>query len=136
MIEVTCAIIINDSKILAVQRGPESSHPLEWEFPGGKIHPGETAEECIVREISEELIIRIVVLNQLELVEYDYGSKQIRLIPFVCKIDSGEIVLTEHIAKRWIVIAEWTELDWSGADQELIQKNQKFLFSILPNEGR
>lgn len=136
MIEVTCAIIINDSKILAVQRGQESSHPLEWEFPGGKIHPGETAEQCIVREISEELIIRIVVLNQLELVEYDYGSKQIRLIPFVCKIDSGEIVLTEHIAKRWIDITEWTELDWSGADQELIQKNQKFLFSILPNVGR
>lgn len=136
MIEVTCAIIINDSKILAVQRGQESSHPLEWEFPGGKIHPGETAEQCIVREISEELIIRIVVLNQLELVEYDYGSKQIRLIPFVCKIDSGEIVLTEHIAKRWIVIAEWPKLNWSGADQELIQKNQKFLFSILPNVGR
>lgn len=136
MIEVTCAIIINDSKILAVQRGQESSHPLEWEFPGGKIHPGETAEQCIVREISEELIIRIVVLNQLELVEYDYGSKQIRLIPFVCKIDSGEIVLTEHIAKCWIAIVEWTELNWSGADQELIQKNQKFLFSILPNEGR
>ena len=59
MIEVSCAIIIKDSKILAVQRGPESSHPWKWEFPGGKIHPGETAAECVIREIEEELQLRI-----------------------------------------------------------------------------
>lgn len=122
--------------MLAVQRGPESDHPWQWEFPGGKIRSGETAEECIVREISEELTIGIEVLTQLLPVEFDYGSKQIYLIPFVCKIDSGEIVLTEHVTKRWISIGEWNELDWSGADRELILKNQESLFSILPNVGR
>jgi 8-oxo-dGTP diphosphatase len=125
MIEVSCAIIIKDSKILAVQRGPESSHPWKWEFPGGKIHPDETAAQCVIREIEEELRLRIEVQEQLEYIEFDYGIKQIRLIPFICKIASGEIVLTEHVAKCWFDLDEWQTIDWSGADHELILKNQK-----------
>jgi len=125
MIEVSCAIIIADSKILAVQRGQESSHPLKWEFPGGKIHPEETAAQCVVREIEEELMLRIEVLFQLESVEFDYGTKQIRLIPFVCKITSGELILNEHVAKCWFNLDEWQTIDWSGADRELILKNQE-----------
>jgi 8-oxo-dGTP diphosphatase len=125
MIEVSCAIIIKDSKILAVQRGPESSHPWKWEFPGGKIHPDETAAQCVIREIEEELRLRIEVQEQLECIEFDYGTKQIRLIPFICKIAFGEIVLTEHVAKCWFDLDEWQTIDWSGADHELILKNQK-----------
>lgn len=125
MIEVSCAIIIKDSKILAVQRGPESSHPWKWEFPGGKIHHDETAAQCVIREIEEELRLRIEVLGQLEFVEFDYGTKQIRLIPFICKIISGEIILTEHVAKCWFDLDQWQTIDWSGADQELILKNQE-----------
>jgi 8-oxo-dGTP diphosphatase len=125
MIEVSCAIIIKDSKILAVQRGPESSHPWKWEFTGGKIHPDEAAAQCVIREIEEELRLRIEVQEQLEYIEFDYGIKQIRLIPFICKIASGEIVLTEHVAKCWFDLDEWQTIDWSGADHELILKNQK-----------
>jgi len=125
MIEVSCAIIIKDSKILSVQRGPESSHPWKWEFPGGKIHPGETAAQCITREIEEELQLRIEVLAQLESIEFDYGIKQIRLIPFICKIASGELILTEHVAKCWFDLSEWQTIDWSGADRELILNNQE-----------
>ena len=125
MIEVSCAIIIADSKILAVQRGPESSHPFKWEFPGGKIHSEETAAQCVVREIEEELMLRIEVLFRLESVEFDYGTKQIRLIPFICKITSGEVMLTEHVAKCWFNLDEWQTIDWSGADRELILKNQE-----------
>ena len=127
MIEVCCAIILKESKILAVQRGPKSNHPWKWEFPGGKVNSAETAEECIVREISEELTIRIEIQNQLVPVEFDYGSKQIRLIPFVCKIISGEIILTEHVAQRWLNLDEYKTLNWSGADRELILKNQENL---------
>lgn len=132
MVQVCCAIILKESKILAVQRGPESSHPWKWEFPGGKINAGETAEESIIREIEEELTVRIEVLNQLVPVEFDYGSKQICLIPFFCKITSGEIKLTEHIAMQWLEFEELLSVDWSGADRELILKNQeslKLLFS-------
>jgi 8-oxo-dGTP diphosphatase len=131
MIEVCCAIIVKESKILAVQRGPKSDHPWKWEFPGGKINPGETAEECIVREISEELRLRIEVENQLVSIEFDYGSKQIRLLPFVCKIISGEIILTEHVAKRWVDFEECESLNWSGADLELIVKNRESLKLLL-----
>ena len=131
MIEVCCAIIVKESKILAVQRGPKSDHPWKWEFPGGKINSDETAVECIVREISEELTIQIEVFRQLMPVEFDYGSKQIRLIPFVCKIISGEIILTEHVAKRWVNFDKCETLDWSGADLELILKNRESLKLLL-----
>ena len=125
MIEVSCAIILKDSKILAVQRGPKSSHPLKWEFPGGKINPKETATECIVREIEEELRIRIEVQKQLESIEFDYGNKQIRLIPFIGIIASGDIILTEHVAKYWFSFDQWQTIDWSEADYELILKNEE-----------
>ena len=125
MIEVSCAIIIKGSKILAVQRGQGSSHPWKWEFPGGKIHSDETASQCVVREIEEELQLRIEVQEQLEYIEFDYGNKQIRLIPFICKMTSGELILTEHAAKYWFDFDHWQTIDWSGADSELILKNQE-----------
>lgn len=130
MIDVCCAIILNGSKILAVQRGPGSSHPMKWEFPGGKIQLNETAEKCIIREIEEELKVRIKIVNQLLSIDFDYGTKQISLIPFVCKIVSGEIILTEHIAKCWFNFDEWETIDWSGADRELILKNYNDLRSL------
>jgi len=130
MIDVCCAIILNGPKILAVQRGPESSHPMKWEFPGGKIQLNETAEKCIVREIEEELKVRIKIVNQLLPIDFDYGTKQISLIPFVCEIISGEIILTEHIAKCWFNFDEWETIDWSGADRELILKNYNDLRSL------
>jgi len=131
MIEVCCAIIVDEIKILAVQRGPESSHPWLWEFPGGKVHSDETPEQCIIREIEEELTLKIDILNHLEAVEFDYGTKQIRLIPYVCQIVSGEIILTEHTAMRWFCLDEWETIDWSGADRELILKNADNLKGLL-----
>ena len=125
MIEVSCAIIMKDSKILAVQHGPGTSHPWKWEFPGGKIHPDETAAQCIIREIEEELRIRIEVQKQLESIEFDYGNKQIRLIPFIGIIASGDIILTEHVAKYWFSFDQWQTIDWSEADYELILKNEE-----------
>ena len=125
MIDVCCAIIIKDAKILAVQRGPESSHPWQWEFPGGKIHFDENEEQCIVREIDEELSVEVDVIDRLQSIEFDYGTKKIRLIPFVCQIISGEIMLTEHVAQRWFSLEEWKSFNWSGADYELIRINQE-----------
>lgn len=136
MIEVCCAIIVKDSRILAAQRGPESSHPMEWEFPGGKIYPDETAEQCIVREIGEELTVGIEVLTHLVPIEFDYGTKQIRLIPFVCRIVSGEINLTEHVNQRWLNPDELISLNWSDADRELIRINQESLKLITLEFGK
>jgi 8-oxo-dGTP diphosphatase len=130
MIEVCCALIMSNDKILAVQRGPESNHPYLWEFPGGKIQEDESAEQCIIREIEEELSVRINVLFQLEPIEFDYGIKQIRLFPFVCKITSGEIILNEHLAQHWFSFGEWETIDWLDADRKLVLRNQETLKSL------
>jgi len=131
MIEVCCAIIVKEFKILAVQRGPQSNHPWKWEFPGGKINPLETAEQCIVREIEEELMIRLGISEPLLTVEYDYGKGQLRLIPFVCKVLSGEIKLMEHADLQWFALEEWETLDWLDADRDLILKNRERLKLLL-----
>jgi len=130
MIDVTCAIIFQDHKILAVQRGPETGHPFQWEFPGGKTNEHETPEECIKREIREELSVEIMILRHLNAIEHDYANKQKRLLPFFCTIASGKIILTEHIAFRWLEKAELVDLDWSEADRILIEKNSDFFNTL------
>lgn len=131
MIEVCCAIIASESRILAVQRGPGSKHPWKWEFPGGKVHSLETPEECIVREIEEELRIGIEILEPLLSVEFDYGKGMIKLIPYLCRVVRGEMVLTEHVALRWITLDEWQTLDWQEADVQLMHKNLEGLKTLL-----
>lgn len=117
MIPVTCAIIRNeDRKVLVVQRGEASDHPFKWEFPGGKLDPAETEEDCIIREISEELSIDIVIYGRLPEVEYDYGFKQIRLIPFICDTLDEKPVLSEHNDYKWAGVNDLDSFDFSGAD--------------------
>jgi 8-oxo-dGTP diphosphatase len=117
MINVTCAIIRNeDDKVLIVRRGETSDHPFKWEFPGGKLHPEETGEECIIREIEEELSMKIVILAKLPEVEHDYGIKQIRLIPFICDTLDELPFLTEHVAYKWLQAEELPSVDFSEAD--------------------
>ncbi len=117
MINVTCAIIRNeDDEVLIVQRGHHTEHPLKWEFPGGKVHNDESEEECIIREIKEELSIDIVICSRLRNVEHDYGHKQIRLIPFVCDTLDDLPLLSEHIDFKWIEADKLLSVDFSEAD--------------------
>lgn len=131
MIDVCCAIILQDKLVLAVQHGIKSHHPGKWEFPGGKIKTGETAPACIVREIQEELAVEIEVLAELSSVGFDYGMKQVKLIPFVSKIQSGSLMLTEHANLQWFNLDNWAEFDWLEADRELIVKNLEQIKSFL-----
>jgi 8-oxo-dGTP diphosphatase len=121
MLKVTCAIIIQDNRILVTQNPAESDHPFQWEFPGGKIKPGELAKDCIVREIREELGIEINILKTLNSIAFDYGFKKIELIPFLCSIKTGEIKLYEHHAFAWVKVTDLENIDFSGADLELIR---------------
>jgi 8-oxo-dGTP diphosphatase len=117
MIKVTCAIIRNEeNEVLVVQRGEKSDHPLKWEFPGGKLKENETEEECIIRETREELSMDIVICRRMTDTEYDYGFKQIRLIPFICDTLDELPFLSEHIAYKWLDPAEITNVDLSEAD--------------------
>lgn len=129
MIQVTCALLIHEGKVLITQNGAESAHPFQWEFPGGKINPEETAKACIIREIKEELELDIVVIEDLVAVEHDYGIKKIILIPFVCSIAGGSLKLNNHIDKKWIAFSDLKEVDFSAADKRLISlgENRKLL---------
>lgn len=117
MIDVTCAIIRNEeNEILVVQRGEKSDHPFKWEFPGGKITQDESLEECIIREIDEELSMNIVICGKLDPVEYDYGHKQVRLYPFICDTIDELPFLSEHLAYRWIKDEDLKSIDFCEAD--------------------
>ena len=118
---VACAIIEQDDKILAVQRSERMNLPLKWEFPGGKIKQGESPKQCVVREVSEELNLRIAVRQSLPSVTHDYDDFFVTLYPFTCAIVSGEITLYEHKALLWLSPHELWSLDWVDAD-----------FAILP----
>lgn len=121
MIEVSCALIIDGSKILVAQNREDSDHPGKWEFPGGKVKRNETPEQSIVREIKEELNLVVVVWQKLKPVLYDYGHKTIRLIPFVCSIKSGEPMLNDHKATEWVELEQCKNIDFSEADRALLQ---------------
>lgn len=131
MIDVACAIIRNEEEdVLIVQRGEMTDHPLKWEFPGGKLNPEEAAEECIIREIREELSMEIVIVRKLAAVEHDYGFRQIRLIPFICDTLDDLPFLSEHIDYKWIEPDELSSVDFSEADIE-VAKNYLEKFSSL-----
>lgn len=117
MIEVSCAVIRNDEfSVLVVQRGPATDHPYKWEFPGGKVDSGETAEDSVIREVAEELNMEIIIAGTMGSVEHDYGHKQIRLTPFICDTLDEKPVLSEHIAWQWVTIGELADIDFSEAD--------------------
>ena len=101
-LHVTCAIIEQDGCVLVAQRSCTMAMPLKWEFPGGKIKPGETPEHCLCREIAEELTLKVVVHHALAEVIHAYPDFTITLYPFVCTILSGTIILREHAAVTWL----------------------------------
>ncbi|MCH2021555.1 MAG: (deoxy)nucleoside triphosphate pyrophosphohydrolase [Saprospiraceae bacterium] len=102
LLRVTCGVISQDGKFLIVQHGHASKNALKWEFPGGKIEYGETEEQCIERELKEELNIQIKVLKRMNPVVCEEAEYIIELIPFHCCIISGKITLLEHIKMAWI----------------------------------
>jgi 8-oxo-dGTP diphosphatase len=117
MILVTCAVIRNDdNEVLVVQRGEKTDHPFKWEFPGGKLRKGETEEECIIREIREELSMDVIINRRFESVVHDYGHKKITLIPFICDTLDELPVLTEHNDFKWVAPEDLVSVDFCEAD--------------------
>lgn len=121
MLKVVCAIIVNKQKILATQLAFGSDRAYEWEFPGGKIDPGESAEAAIVREIREELWVDIRICKTMTTIIHNDGKKVFELIPFLCEIISGEVKLTEHNQICWICFEDVEKMNFSKADKQLIQ---------------
>ena len=125
-VKVVAAIIIHENKIFATQRG-YGEFKDGWEFPGGKIEPGETSQEALVREIKEELDIEIKVKDFLETVEYDYPGFHLSMDCFFCTIKSGELVLKEHEAAKWLTVETLDSVDWLPADQGLVEGIREYM---------
>lgn len=120
-IEVAAAIITHSGRIFATQRG-YGEFKDGWEFPGGKMEPGETPQQALVREIQEELDTEIEVGELVETVEYDYPGFHLTMHCFLCTIRSGDLVLKEHEAARWLTREELDDVDWLPADVKAVEK--------------
>lgn len=119
-IHVACAIIERDGLVLAARRNESMNMPLKWEFPGGKIDPGESPCECVHRELLEEMAVTVKVTAALPTHTHHYADFSVTLYPFVCAIAAGEIVLREHAAMVWLAPEKLASLDWAEADYPII----------------
>lgn len=127
MIEAACAVIMRDDKIFCAQRSEKMRHPLQWEFPGGKLEKNESPRACIVREIKEELLVQIEVLQPLTPNVFDYGNDyKVLLFPFICRLTSGEPVLTEHKQYQWLRPDQLADLNWVEGDLPVVQTLSSF----------
>ncbi len=127
-VEVSAALIFRDGKILITQRHANSHLGGLWEFPGGKREPGETFEQCLVREIREELGLEISVGELFEEIVHAYLEKSIRLKFFICKILSGEPQPLDCAAVKWVTKSELTAFDFPAADARLLEKLRAYSF--------
>ncbi len=115
------AAVIHDGagRVLALKCSP-SRHDGGWEFPGGKIEPGESPEAALQREIMEELELEITVEHLLHTVERDYPAFHLRLHCYACRIRGGELQLHEHTAFRWLAADELDSVPWLPADEDVL----------------
>ena len=124
-IRVAAAIIKRDNngqaEIFSTQRG-YGAYKDWWEFPGGKIEEGETAEEALLREIQEELGVEVVIEELLCSVEYDYPEFHLSMDCFFCHVESGEIKLLEHEAAKWLNVDNLYSVKWLPADDDVLKK--------------
>ena len=120
-IVVVAAIIVRDGRIFATQRGYGDWKDW-WEFPGGKVEPGESPEDALKREIREELATEIEVDELLTTVEYDYPKFHLTMHCYLCTIISGDLSLLEHEDARWLALDELDCVKWLPADKDVIEK--------------
>ena len=130
-IRVVAAIIKKKNEkgepiIFATQRG-YGDFKGGWEFPGGKIEEGETPQEALIREIREELETEIVVGELIDTIEYDYPTFHLSMDCFWAEIVSGDLVLTEHEAAKWLTKEELNSVEWLPADITLIDKIREII---------
>ena len=120
-INVVCALIFHEGKLLATQRG-YGEYAGGWEFPGGKIEPGELPEDAVRRELKEELDLEVKVGQRFDTVEYDYPTFHLSMQCFLCTMGNREFVLKEHVDARWLDRDTADEVEWLPADEVLVKK--------------
>jgi 8-oxo-dGTP diphosphatase len=123
-IEVVAGVIFCKDEILCVQRNKNKLHYIseKFEFPGGKIEPGESKEEALHRELLEELNLSIKIKSFFMTVAHEYPDFELIMHTYICEIESKELKLNEHIDKKWLKVNELNQLDWAGADIPIVEK--------------
>ena len=124
--EVVAAIIVKDGRVFATQRGYGDFKDW-WEFPGGKIEPGESPEQALVREIREELDAEIHIQSLLRTVEWDYPAFHLTLHCFICSLVRDALHLNEHEAARWLGPDELDSVRWLPADEQMLPLIAEYL---------
>ena len=130
IIEVVAAIIQRDGAYFTTQRGYGEFEGM-WEFPGGKIEPGESREVALKREIQEELGVDITIDKFLCTTDYDYPSFHLTMHCYLCSVVSGEIELREHMSARWLTTKTLDSVEWLPADKEVIENIKVYYKHIV-----
>lgn len=118
---VICDSLKNTTKIFATAKG-YGEFKGRWEFPGGKVEDGETSQQALIREIQEELEVKIKVGELIDTIEYDYPTFHLSMDCFLCAVEDGKIILKEAEAAKWLGKNDLYSVDWLPADIELIEK--------------
>lgn len=130
MIEVVCGLVTDrDGRFLACLRPAGKHLGGLWEFPGGKVEPGETPESALARELREELAVTVVVGNPLRPVVWQYDRVTIRLLPYFCTIASGGLSPAEHERILWCAPDDFESLEWAPADQPVLDQIREAIAS-------
>lgn len=120
-LQVSCGILQQGDRILALRRKDGTELGGKWEFPGGKIHPGETPVACLERELKEELNIEVTIGEPLPLVHHAYPHRTILLYPFICNSSSPIETLVDHDGILWGKPENLRSLDWAEADRKVLE---------------
>ena len=121
---VTAAVLRREATILLARRAPKESLAGMWEFPGGKVHPGESVEECLARELREELTIECTIGQRVADSEYHYAHGSFRILAYEAQIDSGEITLSVHDRVEWVRVDKLLQYELAPADIPIAAKLQ------------
>ena len=125
-VEVSAAVIIEHHRVFVTQRG-YGENKDRWEFPGGKLEKGESAEDALRREIWEELDTQIEVGQRVMTIEYDYPQFHLTMHCFLCSVKTGSLILKEHEDARWLAADELYSVDWLPADLVFLPQLQKLM---------
>ena len=126
-IEVVAGVIRNEAGEVLATRCPLHEHNGGWEFPGGKIEPGEQPQAAVVRELQEELNVRVQVGSLLHTIEWDYPTFHLRMFCYACTLAGGELALREHTESRWLNRESLHSVDWLPADVDLLPVLEQWL---------
>ena len=124
MLVVAAAVVEREGRVMLCQRRPGAHNALKWEFPGGKLEPGESPEEALARELREELDLRVTVGRIRDAVFYRYPDRDVLVLFYGCRVASGEPRPLDCNAVAWALPDELPGFDFAGADLEFVRRNR------------